>query len=318
MKAFGPVPSRRLGRSLGINHIPPKVCSYSCVYCQLGCTLKMQFERSEFYNPDEVFGEVARRVAEVRKNNEQIDYLTFVPDGEPTLDVNLGKEIMQLKSLGIKIAVISNGSLMWRNDVRNDLLSADWVSIKIDAVSEAIWRMVDRPHSSLNHELVLEGIRDFAEMYSGELATETMLIQGVNDGFEEAEKLADFISNVDPDKAYIAIPTRPPAEKWVKPPEEQVLNHVYQVFKEKLKRVEYLIGYEGNAFSSTGNIEDDLLNITSVHPMRKEAVTELLEKTGSNWYSIEKLIEDDKLVETEYTGRKFYMKKLASLEGNTK
>jgi len=223
MKSFGPVPSRRLGRSLGINNIPPKLCSYSCVYCQLGRT-----------------------------------------------------------------------------------------SIKIDAVSETIWRMVARPYRSLKHELILEGLRDFTEMYDGELATETMLIQGVNDGFEETEKLADYISSLEPDKAFIAIPTRPPAENWVKPPEESLINQIFQAFKEKLKHVEYLVGYEGNAFSSTGKIEDDLLNITSVHPMRKEAVNELLNRTGSNWHSIEKLIEDHKLIETEYRGNKFYMRKLVS------
>jgi wyosine [tRNA(Phe)-imidazoG37] synthetase (radical SAM superfamily) len=272
----------------------------------------MQSKRSEFYHPTDLCREVVKRVAEVRKDNERIDYITFVPDGEPTLDINLGKEIFKLKELGIKIAVISNGSLMWRNDVKNDLQSADWVSIKVDAVSEALWRLVNRPHKSLRHESILKGIRDFAKKYDGELATETMLIQGINDGLEEADKTSDFIDDINPDKAYIAIPTRPPAEDWVKPPEESVINQTYQVFKEKIKHVEHLIGYEGNAFSSTGNIERDLLNITSVHPMREEAVNELLDKTGSNWHSIEELIENGKLKETEYRGNKFYMRKLVN------
>jgi len=164
----------------------------------------------------------------------------------------------------------------------------------------------------MKHELIINGIKDFVNMYDGELITETMLIKEVNDKFEEAEKIANFIADINPNKAYIAIPTRPPAENWVKPPEESVINQTYQVFKEKLKQVEYLIGYEGNAFSSTGNIIDDLLNITSVHPMREEAVKELLRKTGSNWYSIEKLIEDHKIIETEYRGNKFYVRKLVS------
>jgi len=275
----------------------------------------MQCDRGEFYDTNDVCREVVKRVAEVKENNEIIDYITFVPDGEPTLDVNLGKEIMQLKALGIKIAVISNGSLMWRDDVRKDLQGANWVSIKIDAVSKAIWRMVNRPHRSLKLESVLKGIRDFSEMYNGELVTETMLIQGINEGLEEADKISDFIANLSPNKAFIAIPTRPPAENWVKPPEESVINQTYQVFTEKIKHVEYLIGYEGNAFSSTGNIEHDLLNITSVHPMRKEAINEMLDKTGSNWHSIEKLIENDKLIETEYMGNKFYMRKLPNLGG---
>jgi len=313
MKSFGPVPSRRLGRSLGVNNIPPKVCSYSCVYCQLGRTLHMQSKRDEFYHLNDLCRDVVKRVSEVRKDNERIDYITFVPDGEPTLDINLGKEIIQLQSLGIKIAVISNGSLMWRNDVRNDLLNSDWVSIKIDAVSEAFWRKIDRPHRLLKHKSIMKGIKDFTEIYDGELVTETMLLQGINDGYEEVERVAEFIADLNPAKAYIAIPTRPPAENWVKPPEESIINRTYHIFKEKLKQVEYLIGYEGNAFSSTGNIIDDLLNITSVHPMREEAVNELLRKTGSNWHVIEKLIEDRKIIKTEYRGNKFYIRKLSSL-----
>ncbi|RKZ00434.1 MAG: radical SAM protein, partial [Candidatus Hydrothermota bacterium] len=117
MIAFGPVPSRRLGRSLGVNNIPVKICTYSCVYCQIGRTLKIQVDREEFYSPDEVFGEVKEKVEDIRKKGEALDYITFVPDGEPTLDLNLGKEILLVKSLGFKVAVITNSSLIDREDV---------------------------------------------------------------------------------------------------------------------------------------------------------------------------------------------------------
>ena len=113
--AFGPVPSRRLGQSLGINNIPPKICTYSCIYCQLGRSLKMQIEREEFYHPEEIFKEVENKIREAMGRGEPIDYLTFVPDGEPTLDRNLGKEIEFLKQVGIKIAVITNSSLIMIN-----------------------------------------------------------------------------------------------------------------------------------------------------------------------------------------------------------
>jgi len=105
MIAFGPVPSRRLERSLGINNIPPKVCTYSCVYCQLGRTIKMKVERGAFYEPDEILQDVHDKVEKAREAGEAIDYLTFVPDGEPALDINLGREIELLRPLGIKIAV---------------------------------------------------------------------------------------------------------------------------------------------------------------------------------------------------------------------
>jgi len=110
--AFGPVPSRRLGRSLGINNIPPKTCSYSCVYCQLGKTSNMLVKRQSFYKPEDVLREVKRKVHEASLRDERIDYLTFVPDGEPTLDINIGEEISLLKRIGIPIAVITNASLL--------------------------------------------------------------------------------------------------------------------------------------------------------------------------------------------------------------
>ncbi len=120
MITFGPVPSRRLGRSLGINNIPPKICTYSCVYCQLGRTIKMQADRRAFYETEKVFQDVKNKVEKAKGKGETIDYLTFVPDGEPTLDINLGREIELLRPLGIKVAVISNSSLIWREDVIAD------------------------------------------------------------------------------------------------------------------------------------------------------------------------------------------------------
>ena len=307
---YGPVPSRRLGHSLGINNIPPKICSYSCVYCQLGNTVNMQAERETFYEPSEIVQRVKEKVKQVRKKGEPIDYLTFVPDGEPTLDVNLGKEIELLNSLDIKIAVITNASLIWRQDVRQDLQKADWVSLKVDMASQEIWRRINRPQKLLNLEAILDGMLKFADTFDGELTTESMLIQGINDGSEEIERIASFLAELKPNKAYLAIPTRPPAKRTISAASEQAINMAFQILKQRLSNVEYLIGYEGNAFAFTGNVEDDLLSITSVHPMREEAVIELLKKADTDWKVVDKLIKDGSLMEVEYQGRKFYMRKL--------
>ena len=312
MKVYGPVPSRRLGQSLGINNIPPKICTYSCVYCQLGRTIRLHSERRTFYDPTVIASDAERQIRKARDRDERIDYLTIVPDGEPTLDVNLGREISLLKPLGIKIAVIENASLLWREDVRDDLSEADWVSLKVDAVTEDVWRKVNRPHSALRHETVLQGMVDFADMFKGVLATETMLIHGLNDNVEEVEKIADFLATLRPSKAYIAIPTRPPAESWVRPASEEAINRAYQIFDGKLDHVEYLIGYEGNAFAFTGNVEKDLLSISSVHPMREEGVSGLLSKAGSDWSVVRKLLDEQRLIELEYGGNKFYMRRLPS------
>jgi len=312
--AFGPVPSRRLGKSLGINNIPAKTCSYSCVYCQLGRTISMTTERQVFHKAEDILREVKRKFDEAALRNERIDFITFVPDGEPTLDINLGKSISLLQQIEIPIAVITNASLIWRDDVKRDLLEADLVSLKVDAVSKDLWRKMNRPHKSLRLNAVLEGVIEFANMFKGVVISETMLIDGINYGGESG-KIADFLKHLKRlDKAYIAIPTRPPAEKWVKPAEEETVNAAFQVFAEKLgvDNVEYLIGYEGNAFAFTGRVEEDLLSITAVHPMREEAVEEYLKKAHADWHVIEKLLKEDKLIELEYERHRYYMRRLPS------
>ena len=309
--AFGPVPSRRLGRSLGINNIPPKACSYSCIYCQVGKTTDMIVDRQAFYKPEELTREVKRKITELTTRNERIDYLTLVPDGEPTLDLNLFKVISSLKPTSIPIAVITNASLLWRDFVREDLRKADFISLKVDAVSEDLWRKVNRPHKNLRLKEVLEGIRKFTENFQGTIVSETMLIGNIDYG-NEFHRIAEFLAELkNLSKAYIAIPTRPPTEKWVKPAKEDEINTSFQVFSKKLgaNRVEYLMGYEGNAFASTGNVEEDLLSITAVHPMREEAVKELLKKADTDWQVVEKLLGGNKLVELEYEGNKYYLRK---------
>jgi wyosine [tRNA(Phe)-imidazoG37] synthetase (radical SAM superfamily) len=311
MIVFGPVPSRRLGRSLGINHIPPKICCYACAYCQLGQTTRQEIERRNFYPPALVEQQVTQRVAQLRAAGETIDYLTFVPDGEPTLDRHLGGLIDRLRPLGIRIAVITNAALLDRPDVRGELARADWVSLKVDTVHERMWLNVNRPHASLNLPAVLAGMREFAGGFAGTLTTETMLVHMLNDSLPELESVAEFVGELRPAIAYIAVPTRPPAEPWVEPPDEAALNSAYQIFRTRLPRVELLTGYEGDAFSSTGNAEQDLLNITAVHPLRADAVAALLAKTGADASVVRRLLAQRRLVETQYDGKTFYLRRFS-------
>lgn len=310
MIAFGPVPSRRLGRSLGINNIPPKVCTYSCAYCQLGHTLQMQSVRQAFHEPGVIVNAVRDKVAMAREAGEAIDYLTFVPDGEPTLDANLGREIELLRPLGLPIAVITNGSLIWRWDVRQDLMAADWVSVKVDSVQERVWRQIDRPHGRLALASILRGMQELATAYHGELVTETMLVAGANDGEEQLGETAAFVAQLEPDRVYLSVPTRPPAETWAQAPDEQALSRAYCIFRERMEQVEYLVGYEGNAFAFTGDAEQDLLSITSVHPMRQDAVDSYLARAGVGWPVVRRLVAQGKMVEIQYMGHAFYLRKL--------
>ncbi len=317
MLIFGPVPSRRLGRSLGINNIPPKACSYSCVYCQVGPTAIKDIKPQTFYSPEMIYLEVKQHLDQINKADEPVDYLTFVPDGEPTLDSRLGESIERLRVLDIPIAIISNASLIFRESVRDTLALADWVSLKIDAVQDELWREINRPHASLNHQSILDGMLSFASEFKGALATESMLIKGLNDTDQAASELARFLKRLDPDIAYLSVPTRPPAESCIHAPDEAVLNRIFQIINQHVDHLELMTGYEGNAFASTGNLAEDLLSITAVHPMREEAVRELLAKSGTDWALVEKLIAEGRLLQTEYEGRKFYVRHLQHNSRNT-
>jgi len=307
---FGPVPSRRLGRSLGVNNIPPKFCTYSCAYCQLGDTKNMQVRCQAFYEPGDIIRVVREKIEETRNAGETIDYLTFVPDGEPTLDIHLGQEIDLLKQFNIPIAVITNTSLIWQQEVQNALMEADCVSLKFDTVDEAVWHRINRPHKELRLSSILEGALGFARSFRGKLLTETMILKGINDSGHHVSQLADFLAQIQPAVVYISIPTRPPAQEWAQPPDGNMLNRVYQVLKKKVECVEYLICYEGDAFSSTGDtVEEDVLSITAVHPMRDDALQALLEKSGKDWEVIRRMQMLDQLIESEYMGHKFYLRK---------
>lgn len=312
MMIFGPIPSRRLGRSLGINNIPPKVCSYSCIYCQVGATNAMSITRKEYYSTDQIFDEAAERITQLQKAGEQIDYLTFVPDGEPTLDINLGKTIDRLKSFGIKIAVITNSSLMKDEEVRNDLMKADWVSVKIDSGYDDIWRKIDRPHGLLDLHEILHGIERFAFSFKGMLVTETMLVKGINDNLESLSKTAQIIKEINPHKSYILVPTRPPAESLVKPPTEENLNTAYQIYSSLINNVELIVHSEGTNFSYSSDAEKELISILAVHPMRKDAVEKFLSKANSNWKMIDSMIDCNLIRSVEYNNNSYYIKNINS------
>ena len=149
---------------------------------------------------------------------------------------------------------------------------ADWVSLKVDCVEEELWRRLDRPHGRLSLAHVLEGVAEFAAAYTGHLVTETMLVAGMNDAPDHVRALAELLSRLGPERAYLSIPTRPPAEAWVRAPKEEALIGAYQTMSACVEQVEYLIGYEGDAFAFTGDSAADLLSITAVHPMRREAL----------------------------------------------
>ncbi|MEZ7867138.1 MAG: radical SAM protein [Paludibacteraceae bacterium] len=309
MISFGPVPSRRLGKSLGINNISSgKVCSYSCVYCQVGITHKFSNQRQKFYDPEVICSEVKKQLAKLSVA-DQPDYLTFVANGEPTLDINLGRSIEKLKMLNIPIAVITNASLLNDPLVRADLFQADWVSVKIDTGSEAIWKKINKPTDKIDFESYVKGLITFSKEFNGKLVSETMMVKGVNDKPGDVLQTAALVSSVHPSIAYISIPTRPPAVKSVLPPDEKDINLAYQLFSENQLNAELIIGFEGTDTGFTGNAIEDILNICSVHPIRQDTMNELLKKDQVNPGILTKLLDDNYIKRTEYKSNVFYIRK---------
>jgi len=308
MISFGPVQSRRLGKSLGINNIiSPKVCSYGCLYCQVGPTMKRSIHRQTYFEPENIYKKVDKHIHQLSKDNYP-DYLTFVSNGEPTLDINLGKAIILLKKLGIPIAVITNASLMMHESVREDLYLADWVSVKMDAGDNDTWKNINRPAPGLSFEDIVYNINLFAGEYKGILRTETMLVDGINDSFENLTNLSILIKKINPGKAYLAIPTRPPSLASVRPTNTEVLNLAWQIFNNMHINTEFLTGFEGTDNGYTGNIYDDILNITAVHPLREDSLLTLLENDNADFQVVISLINQRLIRASTYNGKKYYMR----------
>lgn len=270
----------------------------------------MSSERSIFYQPEYILESVKSKVKDTINKGGSIDYLTFVPDGEPTLDKNLGMEIDLLKSMDIRIAIITNSSLLWLDEVRDALYKADLVSVKVDSIDPAIWKKINRPCKSLDIEEIKSGLIKFSKNFKGILFTETMLVRGYNDKPLNLINTASFIKRLNPQKSFISVPIRPPAEKSADIPKEDTINLAYQIFNENNLETELLIGYEGNDFFYSGNVEEELLSIVSVHPMREDALDSYLRKAGRGFDIVKNMLEKDKIREINYKGKKYYLRKL--------
>lgn len=268
----------------------------------------MSLTRNAFYSPQEIRDEVALVLESAKQKQEHIDYLSFVPDGEPTLDVNLGKTIQLLKEFAIPIAVITNASLMTDSDVRTELMLADWVSVKVDVLDPDIWKRIDRPHGHLNHDAILEGIENFAKDYKGTLVTETMLVKGINDNTNNLKQVAQYIRRLNPEKACLLVPIRPPAEEHVSAPDKHKLISAFKIFSELIPDTLVLSNETEDSFGLSDSAEKELVSIMAVHPMRRKSIDEFLNRTGESWDVIHKLLAQQIIKEVFYEDEYYYVK----------
>jgi len=227
---FGPVPSRRLGFSLGVDVVPFKTCSLDCIYCQLGRTTNKTIQRKEHV----ASGSVLREIEEVLRQGKRIDYVTFSGSGEPTLNSGIGKMISRIKKLtSIPVAILTNGTLLYQARIREDLMGADLVIPSLDAVTQGIFETVNRPHPSLKIEEVITGIDTFSQDFGGKVWLEIVLVKGINDSLEEIERVARITGKMNLERIQLNTVVRPPAEEFAGPLSREDLENVKTVLGEK-------------------------------------------------------------------------------------
>ncbi len=266
---YGPVPSRRLGISLGVDIIPYKTCSYDCVYCQLGKTTHQTLERQSYIKISSWLDELEETIG----LNDDIDYITFAGSGEPTLNRDIGQMMEDVKELTqIPVAVLTNGSLLWDGKIREDLSLADLVVPSLDAVSGGIFQRVNRPMKSLKIEKVLEGIKIFCEQFTGKIYLEIMLVKNINDSEEEIKKINRFVKNLRIDKIQLNTVIRPPCDPNAKPLHKEELIKVKTFFDPKLK-VELIADFKREtAKAYQKNLEQGIIELLKRRPTRGEEI----------------------------------------------
>ncbi len=271
---FGPVPSRRLGQSLGIDTIPLKTCNWNCVYCQLGRTLPLTNERKEYYPKEEIFREVLTALESLEE--DQPDWITFVGSGEPTLHSGIGWLIGQVKkNTPFPVAVISNGATLYLPEVRKALLDADAVLPSLDAGTPELYKKINRPHGEVTFQRLVEGLSKFSREFSGQLWVEVMLVKDLNDTEDALRDLAQVIEKVNPDQVHLVQPTRPPAESWVEPPDPGGLLRAQAILGKTAETVHPARGTF--QLSSASSLTEAVTGIISRHPMKEEELIETLE-----------------------------------------
>lgn len=270
---YGPVPSRRLGQSLGVDPIPFKTCNYNCVYCQLGRTRPLVCERGDYLPADDVVSQVSARLARCAAN--EIDFVTLVGQGEPTLCASLGRIIRRITAMTeTPIAVITNGALLHRPEVREELAAADVVMPSLDAANQQMFRRINRPCPRLRIADIIEGLALFRQGFAGQLWVEVMLLEGLNDDEASLRGLCEALRYIGPERVQINLPIRPPAEPWVTVPDDESVMRATALLGEV---AEVVSPYEGS-FDLDGydNLVDALLAVLRRHPMRQVRLLETL------------------------------------------
>ncbi len=298
---FGPVPSRRLGLSLGINIIPHKVCNFNCVYCEVGRTTSLINDRRSFYNPEDIEKDFKENYEKMGK----FDFITFSGSGEPTLNKDIGRFIRYVKSFNLaKIAVLTNGSLLNLADVQEDLMDADVIIPSLDAANQEAFKKINRAHGSLKIDDIINGIKEFRDKFNGEIWLEVLFVKDFNDSQKDIEDLKRAVKFINPHKFQIGTIDRPPAEEEIKRLTNYELMHIYSELKDL--NAELIKPFADKNMDFHEFLELSIAKMVSIRPCSKE---ELMDVFGANDEDISrilnKLFEEGKISQKVYEGKSF-------------
>mgnify|MGYP000849907144 CR=1 FL=1 len=299
---YGPVPSRRLGYSLGVDLLPFKTCSLSCIYCQLGNSPKKTIRRINPYSERKMLEEIK----EFLKTGARVDFITFSGSGEPTLNKSIGWLVRQIKkSTTIPVAVLTNSTLLSRAEVRKELAAADVVVPSLDAATQGVFEKINSPHPSLRIEKIIDGLVKFRKEFKGQIWLEIMLVKGVNDSPAEIKKLKEAAARINPDKIQLNTVIRPPAEKTAKPLTPEEMNKIKEFFGEKAEVVASFRKKEQE--KAPQNIAEAILAMVRRRPVSLEDLENSLGQTREELsLEIQKLLQQKKIKQVRHLDRDYF------------
>jgi len=283
---FGPVPSRRLGLSLGVDLVPLKTCSLDCIYCECGRTTELIIDRKEYVPTEEVIKELDHYL----KKTPELDYITFSGSGEPTLHNKIGEIVSFLKSNypDIKIALLTNSTLLHNRSLQNEIINIDLLLPSLDAVSEDIFKKINRPSVDITVIKMIDGLIEFRKKFKGLIWIEMFIIQGINDSDKEIELFKETLTNIKPDKIQLNSLDRPGTESWVSKSSEDNLIKIKDLLSPL--PVEIIAKYQKGTrpLFEQENIEKKILSILYRRPCTIEDIQKI---TGLKAVEINKYIQ---------------------------
>jgi wyosine [tRNA(Phe)-imidazoG37] synthetase (radical SAM superfamily) len=300
---FGPVPSRRLGISLGVDVIPFKTCSLDCIYCECGKTTNISLQRRSFVSVDVILQEVRKAV----EGDRYIEYITFSGSGEPTLSKDIGGIIQGIKAMtDIPVAVLTNGTLLFMDDVQEALLTADLVLPSLDAATPESFNHINRPHKDLDLEKIIQGLITFSSRFSGQLWVEVFIVAGVNDSDDELDRLHGILKQINPTRVQLNSLDRPPAYENVLPVDTKVLRGIEERWSDLPVEVIKRVRKRGEIAAFSRNLENSILNTVNRRPLTIEDLVALTGKNRVELFKYIDILEKEKKIYARIVGNHIF------------